>query len=75
MCGAKAALHLMSDLQNNTRLMFKMWVKCPSSPGALDLYPDKIHNKLIFSEKVPRDIIIIIIIGVYSTKKTWQPKG
>ena len=25
-----------------------------SSPGALDLYPDKIHHKLIFSEKVPR---------------------
>ena len=31
------------------------------SPGALDLYPDKIHNKLIFSEKVPRGTYINIL--------------
>ena len=31
------------------------------SPGALDLYPDKIHNKLIFSEKVPRGTYISIL--------------
>ena len=30
-------------------------------PGALDLYPDKIHNKLIFSEKVPRGTYINIL--------------
>ena len=30
-------------------------------PGALDLYPDKIHNKLIFSENVPRGTYINIL--------------
>ena len=31
------------------------------SPGALDLYPDKIHNKLILSENVPRGTYINIL--------------
>ena len=31
------------------------------SPGALGLYPDKIHNKLIFPEKVPRGTYINIL--------------
>ena len=33
----------------------------PIIPGTLDFYPDKIHNKLIFSEKVPRATSINIL--------------
>ena len=32
-----------------------------NNPGALDLYPDKIHNKLIFSEKVLRVTYVNIV--------------
>ena len=32
-----------------------------NSLGASDLYPDKIHNKLIFSEKVPGGTYINIL--------------
>ena len=51
-------LHL-SDLNNFHSL--EVVNRVSDSPGALDLYPDKIHNKLIFSEKIPRGTYITIL--------------
>ena len=41
--------------------VFATIVQNTRSPGALDLYPDKIHNKLILPEKVPRGTYINIL--------------